>query len=602
MHAKPLLLISFSALALAAVRPAHAGDDAEEARCELCDPAVLVGQARDAMEQTLLWRVSHGDPARPAALPMLQRAWEDRGMGDTQRALPFARQAAARCFLGAEAACADALILLADSELIAGGGERGTEERALALYSLVPWENLPARRCAEGMVLRYRLSERLSPRRADPRWADRCGPLGEGGELGYRSAKAALLRGDLEDAERRLWALRRAGTGHVVRSTYLLAVIRVAEGRSARAARLFGEMMTMPIEPERAVPEDAARTLAALQLARLAREAGELELAQELYSAVPPYAAGREDALLEGAVVAGNRGDLGAAQLYLDALESYRPQEGRQLALFRLRANLAVIDGEEEVARATFAELTRIGREVRARWLGDTEAAISARLVEDPSLGGLLDADQTAEVVRLEQELGRARVTLDEGRDRAAALRTLLGAGDFAPDLDAVLEELRGADALLRRAEQLVGQGPRVPVRIAGPASAALAAAREAAEVRRELDAQVARIEWAKERRKERIEQRLGEVDAELKVYDSALAALELGAAAEIAGLKRSLIARAREVADDLEMSEEVGELEMAWRRKLKATKEVARARNEYDDERASLAADVDEGWQRVTE
>jgi hypothetical protein len=174
--------------------------------------------------------------------------------------------------------------------------------------------------------------------------------------------------------------------------------------------------------------------------------------------------------------------------------------------------------------------------------------------------------------------------------------------GSFAPDLEGVLEELRAADALLRRAEQLVGQGPRPNVRIAGPADAALAAARSVSGLRRELDTQVAHIRDAKARRGQRIAERLQQVEGELAASDNALAALEAAVTDEIAVLKRALIARAGEVAEDLEMSEEVGDLELTWRRKQRATLEVTRARNEYDGERASLAADIDEGWRRVSE
>lgn len=580
------------------VRAAHAREDRA---CERCDPAITVQQARDAMDRAVAFRLPSGDPALPDALPWVLRAWSDAELGLGSRAAPLSRQAAARCLLTGGPGCGDALLLVAEQTLLERAGDADGEQLALAYLELVPWHSLSRARCVEGVVLRYRLSERFVPRRARAAWADACGPLGEGGEVGYRAAKAALLRGELAEAERRLALLARAGSQHVVRARYLEAVVRVAQNRPEAAIAAFAAVLQLPVEGRRSPAEDDARMLAALQLARLARDAGDRELAQELYSAVPPFSLGRAEALLEGAVVAGQRGDFGRVRLYLDALEQYRPQIRQQLAAVRLRANVAVVDGEELTARATFRELTRIGRDVRARWLTGSPAEVGARLRLDPTLGGLLDEEKVRELLTLQDDLTWAREELAAGEARLVALRAALDDGAFATDLDAAIEELEAASALLRQAEPLIGARERAgSKRLAGPAEAALALAREAGQVRSEIAFHLDRLRRARARRRARIEERAQGVAQELARTRAQLQTVEPVLREDMARLESMLVARADEVAEDLELAEEVGELELRWRAKQRATLEVARVRKEYDEEKLELATSTDRGQARV--
>lgn len=586
------LLAALTAVGALAARPGSAHDGEP---CARCDPEQILAEVETILDRVSAWQLTTAEPGSPPAEPALLSALESAHAGQGEVAFRLARQAAARCFLRGERFCGEALPLLAERMVAEKPEDPATREEALALLSLVPWEALSSQACEKGMILRYRLAELSGPRVARSSWADGCGAVGRSGELGYRAAKAALLGGTLADAAARLEQVRLRSESHVVRSTYLLAVLRVAEGRLSEAEALFARVLALSPEPLRRQEEDDARVLAALQLARLARERDAPKEALDLYRAVPAGGVGRDEALLEGAVVAAHLGDLGAARLYLDSLLGYRPDAGQRLDVHRLRASLVLLDDDEAIARQTFRELTEIGREVRARYL--TPAApgtpsLEERMRADPSLGGLVDASDTRRLLALEDSLAVMAERIADGRAQIAAVRAALERGEVGGTLDDALLELEGADALLRQLDGRVSGVSSSP-RLAGPARAALRTEREAARLRKRLEAVLTEVKRAREDREGLVRARLAEVEAELDEAAGRLDALAGVARGELEGLRAALLASADEVASALEMSEDVGDLEIHWRKKQLATLEVERAVREYDQEKKALNADA---------
>lgn len=574
------------------VRPAngHEGDG-----CARCDPGQLLAAVEATLDRVSLWQLEAVDPGNPPPQPALLSAFEAAHAGHGKAALRLARQAAARCFLRGDVYCGEGLPLLAERMVAAHPEDADVRQEALAVLSLVPWDALSSDACEDAMILRYRLAELGGPRRAKAQWADACGAVGRSGELGYRAAKAAILHGQLGDAEARLQRVRNASRTHVVRAAYLQAVVRVAEGRLADAEDAFRGLLALAPEPQRTQEEDDARILAALQLARLARERHAPEEALDLYRAVPAGGVGRDEALLEGAVVAAHVGDLGAARLYLDSLPVPGAQEGRQLDVHRLRASLVFLDGDDDAARATFRELTAIGRDVRARFLSPGGGALD-RMRADPSLGGLVDPSETRRLLALEDSLVVMADQIAAGRAEIAAVRSQLAAGKIGGTLDDALLQLEEADALLRRVEALgSADGPPASPAIAGPVEAALLVTGEVSAVRRRLGQLFQEVRSARDRRRRLVELRLTEVDGEL---DDAAMRLDVMAAAareDLRLLRGVILTRGSVVADALEMSEDVGELEIRFRKKQMATLQVERAVREYNEEKRSLKRDFAE-------
>ncbi len=584
------------AIAALPVRPAN-GHDGQA--CARCDPAEILAEVEAILDRVSYWQLRAVEPGNPPALPALLSALEAADAGEGEAALRLARQAAARCFLQGQLHCGEALTLLAERMIAAAPDDpkarRELRQEALALLSLVSWDALSSKACEDGMILRYRLAELSGPRRAHASWADECGAVGRAGELGYRAAKAAILHGQLADAEERLVRVRAASASHVVRSAYLLAVLRVAEGRLADAERLFAQVLALEPEARRSQEEDDARVLAALQLARLARQRNAPAEALDLYRAVPAGGIGRDQALLEGAVVAAHVGDLGAARLYLAALEGYRPNVNQQLDVHRLRASLVLLDDDEETARATFRELTAIGRDVRARYLSPETAqgSIVDRMRADPSLGGLVDPDDTRRLLELDDALVVMADHIADGRAQIASVRAALDDGHLGGALDDALLQLEGADALLSPLEGGAGSAALPSPRIAGPAESALALARDVARLRKRLTDVLAEVRHARARREGLVRERLHEVAVELDDAAGRLDGLAGAARAELSALRGVVLARADEVAASLEIMEDVGDLEIAWRKKQMATLQVERAVREYDEEKRSLKGDA---------
>jgi tetratricopeptide (TPR) repeat protein len=359
----------------------------------------------------------------------------------------------------------------------------------LAWLALVPYEDLSMRQCEDATVLRYRVAEKRSPRRAESSWADRCGGAGKGGELGYRAAKADLIRGNTQAARTRLEALRARGSGYVVRAHYLFAVAELVEGRTESARDGFAAIMALPPARERTEGEDDARILAGLQLARVERNLGRYDAALAAYQSVPSLSSPRKDALLEGAVVAAHTGDLGAARNYLDALPRYAPDLARSIEMKRVRVQLAMLDDDEETALASFKELSALGRELKTTLLaGD----VRARLRDDPSLGGLLDEREASRLVALGGEIERLGPLFATATREAEAARAKLEREGPSGPVKEALDDAREADLLLRRAEGLIGRAAQDGVRIAGPERAAMKTASRAWAVRRRVDAVIA--------------------------------------------------------------------------------------------------------------
>lgn len=75
-----------------------------------------------------------------------------------------------------------------------------------------------------------------------------------------------------------------------------------------------------------------------------------------------------------------------------------------------------------------------------------------------------------------------------------------------------------------------------------------------------------------------------------------ALVALERHAAADRKELRAHLYAWAEAAVKRREMSEDIGILKIAWRRKVETSQRLGRLRREYDAAKATLVSDVGEG------
>jgi tetratricopeptide (TPR) repeat protein len=559
--------LSSIALAISLVGAAQTPDPSVPEDCASCSVEGAVQRARDILEGA---RLALPRPGQGGVYGVLT-ASELADTGDLAGALKVARYAAARCAEQSAPVCGELYTLVAELTVINHADDPVALADAAGYLALVEPDRVSRAVCARAFTLRFRLVSRSRPWAGEPRWADGCGGFGRTGELGYLAARSALVRGELDDAERRIRRLRLHAPERAVRVLYLEAVLHVARGELVKAERRFDEILALGPSATRSEGEDDARTLAALQLARLRREAGEPAEALALYQRVPAGSVGRPEALLEGSVVAAHVGDLGAARLYLGALDSY-PARGNAIERERVKANLAVIDGDEAVARAVFRELSEQGR-LQSDRLGTVEADAIAALRADPSLGGLLDPALARGLFRLESELA-----LLEGELGAAELK--LAALEGASGGTALDESLARADAYLRRAER--------DLRIADRETQ-----EAAAELRVDLDLALSLVAEATAEKRAGRTARRAELEEELRGSRAGLKALRARLRLELEALKGQLLARAREVIDNLVMSEEVGELELVWRRKLESSRELQRIREEYDEGLATLTSDT---------
>jgi tetratricopeptide (TPR) repeat protein len=586
---RPLLIFAL-AIVTCAVAPAAA----QAPTCEACSPETLVEQSERALIEATRFQLQAGrlPRDRPAVFLVAARSYAEIGQPD--QALPLAQRAASECILtGDEGGCAETIAFLAELTLNKAAGDEDLEDEALAYLSLLPYEKLSGTQCAEAVSLRYRLSERRSPRAASASWADRCGALGRIGEPGYRAAKAAVLTGEFEGAEKRLEHLRAFSSEYAIRSTYLFAVIHVARGHVNAAQKAFSAIVALPASGLRSEEEDDARVLAALQLGRIERERGEYEAALAAYRQVPSLSQPRADALLEGAVVAAHIGEMGTAQNYLQALPRYNPQVNRQLDMNRLLANLAILNGQDEDALATFKTLTALGDKARAETFGPGAPDPKARLNEDPTLNGLLDPRDAERLVALEEEMARLQAFLDEQRGQLAQVQQVLDDGGPSGPLKRALDKLEGADVLLRRAENLLAQREAAGIKVAGPAESALGGFRHARSLRVRLDRALIEVRQQFKEQRAMLFARLAEVEAEVGGTERTMAALE-GEAAEVFTRRRELLVqRAENVVHRLEMAEDVGMMELSWQRKRRATVALEKVNEEYNRNTASLKVDA---------
>lgn len=589
MHRLFALLI----VTTAAAPSVHAQDNTEALTCASCDPQQWIDMAREEMGRALYWDLSGGDTASSTPGYLTVMAEYHARLGTTEETLRYARAAAASCVLSGESACRETMALLGELTAAASAGDEKLETEALAYLSLVPYDALSPTDCASALTLRYRLNELHTPRLANPKWADNCGNLGRVGEVGYRAAKAALIRGEWDDAAVRLDRLRAFGHGFNVRASYFRGVLAVARDQPNRATRLFEAIVNLPPDRYRTEEEDDARILAALQLARLYRMEGRYEDAIETYRRVPSRSAPRADAILESAVVAAHMGNLHTARAYLDALAVLDPQAGERLEVRRLRANLAVIDGDPAAALETFRDLTALGRKKRQEIFAGAVPP-DELLKEDPTLGGLLEGEGATRVAQLEKELGETAAALEDIQSRLEDITALVKKGRKGP-LERAIERLEEADAMLRRAERTVAQRQRDGVKLAGPATPALKAEREARALRSQLNRHLMRLRLAKREQDQRLATQLDSLRNETKRAHILLATTQEDGADTFAGARKALVARADELVMHLEMSEDVGMMELAWRKKRDAELEVKRVRDDFEAAKASLQSDANE-------
>lgn len=575
-----------SACVLLAVAPPRAES------CATCNPDRLIDLAEQAMGAALSWYLVDGEVPEDLAATQAFAAIERAEAGDLGASVPFATQAATTCMLSGRGGCSEALGLLAEAAVRDPTGH----DEALAWLSLLPYEELTPRQCVQAVTLRYRLAEKRRPRSAEASWADRCGVQGGLDEPGYRAAKAALLRGDIDDAERRIARLRAFGTGYAVRAQYLYAVARTARDDLDGAREAFRAITALPPSRHRTEDEDDARALAWLQLARIERERDDNEAALAAYRSVPSLHPARPAALVEGAVVAAHVGDLGAARNYLEALPQYSPDARTNVDVARLLASVAVVDGDEETARATFRALSAEGVRLRAERLSSTSPALRVQLEEDPSLGGILDPLRAARLLALEREIADLAPVVEQSKKDIAFVRDRLNDGGPNGPLKDALTMLREADHLLRRAEGLIGMAERAGVRLAGPEGPATTTARRATSVRATLDAAIAKVATQQAAMTARAMRILDDTEREVDEAAARLLALrEQGDAIVDDGLGL-LASRADSTVRQLEMSEDVGMMEIFWQRKQRATLEVKRVNTEYTESRATLRSDTGEG------
>jgi TolA-binding protein len=581
-------MISVSLLSLAFFASATPGSES----CATCNPDRLIDLAEQSMAAGLSWHLVDGQLPEDLASIQAFSALERAEAGDLGAAQPFALQAATTCMLAGRGGCSEALALLAEAAVTSDEAY----DDALAWLSLVPYEELTPRQCVGAVTLRYRLAEKKRPRSAEASWADRCGAQGGLDESGYRAAKAALLRGELDDAERRIARLRAFGTSYAVRAQYLYAVARTARGDLEGAREAFAAITVLPPSRYRSQDEDDARALAWLQLARIERERDDNGAALAAYRSVPSLHPARPSALVEGAVVAAHVGDLGAARNYLEALPRYRPDARTNVDVSRLLATLAVVDGDEETARATFASLAAEGQRLREERLSDAAPPLRAQLEGDPSLGGILDPTRAARLLALEREIADLAPIVEEGRRDIVQIRKKLNDGGPNGPLKDALTMLREADHLLRRAEGLIGLIEKKGVRLAGPEGPATMTARRARSVRQTLDAAIASVALQQAALTARAMRILDDTERDLDAASERLDRLrDLGDEIVDDGLML-LAQRADSTVRQLEMSEDIGMMEILWQRKQRATLEVQRVHTEYTEGRATLKSDTGEG------
>jgi|GEM_PF-2341299 len=559
--------------------------------CATCDPRGHLEAAQRKMEDALYRRLRQGAEPKDASMASWTQATLLRQEGRGAQALPLARRAASLCLLQENMeSCAEPLATLAETVLETGGGDVEREGEALALLALVDAATLSRRDCARVTVLRYRLAERLTPRTAPGAWADACEGFGVTGELGYRAAKASLVRGDLDEAGLRLKALGQTDPTRSVRSTYLQAVLEVARGAPNAAMRTFAELTQLPPDGHRSMEEDQARVLAFLQLARLLRDAGRYDEALTAYQGVPSQSAARADALLELAVTSAHLGRLQQAHAYLDALWARAGETKARVAVQRLRASLAVVDGDEEAAKAAFAKITDQGHTLRAEL---SEHAGPDALRTHPGLLGLLDPEDAIRLTVLETQLDVMGRTLHETQNQVDALLQELSTHGAPGALRDAVADLEEASALLRRAEKLTAKQLHDGVKVAGPLQPALQLTRDVSALRRQLDGHLHRLRRQQEQKTAKWLRWLRDEKETLQDKAAMFAVVQKEGRLAIHVGRRRLWQRADDVVTDLEMTAEVGELELLWRRKRGASRELQRITQEYQESMATLAHDV---------
>ena len=494
-------------------------------------------------------------------------AHERRLRGDLDGARTLLLHASAACFGGEDASCGDEYAALAEVTALKSGGK---DPLAEGFLSLVDTARVPSAVCREVVELRFVLKARARPWTAKSSWADACGP-GVGGALAYHAARTAILRGDPQRSERacqtsappraRPNAARRLSAGRHRRTPREVK----ARGRKVRSARVARSERDAERSRGRRTQPRCAPTRA--PQARAWGTGGG--------AAVVP-ARRRADARTTGRAHGGGRraahiGQLGTAARYLDALDAHYPDAGSAVDRQRIRANLQALRGDEGDARATFASLSNSGRAMRAKIGG--KAQVLSLLREDPSLNGLIDPALAQGFFVLEDELGTVSRELENLQAQIASL-------DVGARETAELRDLKRADAYLARAERDIGIAD-VQTQI------------RAAELRAVIDEMVTRtttIETTLQHRRTRAHREIAE---ELAVAESDLLEVKAQATEQMAGLSERLYARALEVVEGLEMSEDIGAIEMAWQRKLKVSAEARRIREEYDEGLATLRGDT---------
>ncbi|MCP4499449.1 MAG: hypothetical protein GY822_05720 [Deltaproteobacteria bacterium] len=563
--------------------------------CATCSPVTFVEQARKKMESALFHRLIKGQNPKEIANSALNRAQLYREQGLIHRAFIDAKKASARCLVRGDAlVCAESISLLAELTLQLGTGDKRQEGEVLALLSLVDASLLSRRECEQTTVLRYRLAESHIPRLAPGHWADTCGGFGATGELGYRSSKAALLQGDLDEAAERLAFLGSSDAQRAVRSDYLRAVLDVARGANNAAMRKFRAIAELEPSATRSFDEDQARILSFLQLGRLLRAAGKQEEAILAYQGVPSSDVHRKEALLESAIASAHLGHLQQAKAFLDAVATNHADVRARVSVQRLRASLAVIDGDEESAMQQFTLLSEEGTRFRAQ-IG-LESNPEERLRSTPGLGGLLDESEGKRLNELEQEWAAAQNALLATKETEQKLREeLLEKGAPGPVREALLE-LDEADALLRRAENLTAARLKRGVRVAGPATSALSLQREVLALRKTLDAHRKRLQGQQAQNTKKMLALLDDERGRLRRKEKQLVALSKEAEHVVRFGRKRLWKKAEDAVVDLELAREVGDLELSWRKKRRHSQEIQRITKEYTEGMATLKHDVTDG------
>ncbi len=114
--------------------------------------------------------------------------------------------------------------------------------------------------------------------------------------------------------------------------------------------------------------------------------------------------------------------------------------------------------------------------------------------------------------------------------------------------------------------------------------------------MRRELDRNLSRLRATKAAQDGRVTAQLAAIAAETSSARTALMAAKADGASTFSGARKALVARADELVERLEMSEDVGFMELAWRKKREAELDVKRVRKDFEESKASLVSDNAEG------